>query len=494
MAVVEASARLLRGVLDYDDGRITKETRAANYERLKASRIDWVREDDGRIVRFIEEFFLEHLEIPSAITIAEHFEDRNDLEVVERMKQIGNARVYDRAGYTHFLKRTVEERNNIRASALLKEVQQIVDQGKVIRDPKEKTDKTLRGVRDAFLYFNQHILEILPSEQNSKTIGDLRDDTGVAWRDYQTAKVNKDKAYGRLTGFNSVDLACHGCKRGELWVHAGFTGDGKTTFALNWAYNTVTHYKGHVLYMSLEETYTQVRNKIYSMHSSNHLFEDQGKKALDYRKIRDGDLSSEEETFYQEVLEDFEHNPGYCRFRVWQPERKVTVDDIKVHAELVHQEMELGLIIIDHSGWLEPTKYERDYNIRLNSVIRDAKRLALHFNSGEGIAVCLLHQINRQGRADAEKNDGVYKLSALSYANECERAADYVTSSFLDEERRKEGTILLANPKNRDNQPFDPINLNIDFACRRMANRDESETNHMSVDDHDAVLEAMADI
>ena len=113
MPVIEASARLLRGILDFGTDLPTSETRAANYERLKASRLDWVREDDSRIVRFIEEFFLEHLEIPSAITIHEHFEERNDHEVVERMKVVGRSRVYDRAGYTHFLQRTVEERNNI---------------------------------------------------------------------------------------------------------------------------------------------------------------------------------------------------------------------------------------------------------------------------------------------------------------------------------------------------------------------------------------------
>jgi replicative DNA helicase len=486
MPVIEASARLLRGILDFGTDLPTPETRAANYERLKASRLDWVREDDSRIVRFIEEFFLEHLEIPSAITIHEHFEDRNDLEVLERMKVVGRSRVYDRAGYTHFLQRTVEERNNIRASALLKETQQIIEQGKVVREGRE--DKTLKGVRDAFLYFNKHILEILPSEQNSKTIGDLREDTEVAWKDYQTAKMNKDKAYGRFTGFQVVDETCHGCKRGELWIHAGFTGDGKTSLALNWAYNTATHYRGHVLYVSLEETYNQIRNKIYSMHSSNWRFKEDGKNPLDYRKIREGELDHDEETFYHHLLQDFETNPEYCRFRVWQPDRDVNMDDVRLHAELVHKEMELGLLIIDHSGLVEPRRNYREYSVALNSVIRDAKKLALQFNGGEGLAVCLLHQINRQGRDAAEKNGGIYKLSALSYANEAERSADYVTATFLDEKRREEGTIQIANLKNRDNKPFDPVTLSIDFSCRRIRNLDASELNHMSVDDHDDIL------
>lgn len=490
---VETPARLLRGVLDFDDGKITPETRAANYERLKASKIVWEREDDGRIVRFIEEFYLEHLDIPPALTIIDHFEDRKDLDVIERMKQIGGARVYtNRASYAHFLKETIEERNNIRATAVLKETLQILDHGKVVRDPETKSDVTLRGVQDAYFYFNDHILDILPSEKNAKTIGDLRDETDVAWKDYQTAKMNPGQAWGRFMGLQVVDEACHGCKKGELWIHAGHPGDGKTTLALNWAVNQVNHYKGHVLYVSLEMPFNQVRNIAYSIHSSSLRF--QGRKPLEYQKIRDGQLSIEEEAFYKEVLTDFRTNPGYCQFQVWQPDRNITINDVKLHAELLHKRMEIGLIIIDHSQLVEPGRQYKDYTIGLNSVIREAKKLALHFNGGEGVAVCLLHQINRQGRIEAEKNDGVYKFSALSYANEAERSADYITATFLDDDRRSNGSILMTNLKNRDNKPFAPTSLSIDFSCRRIRNLDTSELNGMSVEDHNSVFDAMGEI
>jgi replicative DNA helicase len=335
-------------------------------------------------------------------------------------------------------------------------------------------------------------LDILPSERNAKTIGDLRDETDIAWKEYQTAKMNPGQAWGRFMGLQVVDEACHGCKKGELWIHAGSPGDGKTTLALNWAVNQVNHYKGNVLYVSLEMPFTQVRNIAYSIHSSSLIF--QGRSPLEYRKIRDGQLSHEEEEFYQKVLTDFRTNPDYCQFQVWQPDRDVTINDIKLHAELLHKRMELSLIIIDHSQLVEPRRHFKDYTIGLNSVIREAKKLALHFNGGEGVAVCLLHQINRQGRAEAEKNDGVYKFSALSYANEAERSADYITATFLDDDRRSNGSILMTNLKNRDNKPFAPTSLSIDFSCRRIRNLDTSELNGMSVEENDSVLDAMGEI
>ena len=52
-------------------------------------------------------------------------------------------------------------------------------------------------------------------------------------------------------------------------------------------------------------------------------------------------------------------------------------------------------------------------------MIRDCKKLALNFNHGEALPVLLLFQINRLGKDDADKAEGVYKMKALAYSNEC---------------------------------------------------------------------------
>ncbi len=479
--------RLLRGVLDYGDQKLTAEARAVNYQRLRSSKIEWDRPDDERVAKFVDSFFQAQLDLPSSQTVQDYFEQLQDLEVLERLKVIGSSAAVSGANYSYLLDDVIERKNRTRVASLLKETEEIVTKGMSVQEGREKV--RLQGVKDGLLFFNRRVLDLIPSEHNAQTRGNLRNDTKMAWRDYQTAKVDKSKAYGKATGFSVIDTVCHGCKRGELWIHAGSQGDLKTTFSLNWAYNLVTRYRSNVYYISLEMPYQQVRNNICAMHSSNAKFQVQGKKSLDYRKIRDGELSPEEEAFYQEVLEDFHTNPEYCQFRLWCPDRDVTIEDIRLQAELVHKELEVGLIVVDHSGLVEPRKQHKDYTIAFNSVIRDAKKMALHFNGGEGVAVLLLHQLSRQGRLEAEKNKGVYRLSALSYANEAERSADYVTTTFLDGQLRDEGRTVLANQKNRDNPSFKPSYLSIDFGCRRMFNCDPVEDD-MGVDEHSSVLSA----
>ena len=194
-----------------------------------------------------------------------------------------------------------------------------------------------------------------------------------------------------------------------------------TTFAINWAYNLITRYRKNVLYVTLEMPYEQLRAQIYVMHSSNGRWKAKGYAPLDYDKVKSGDLTKEEEDFYQLVIKDFNEDENFGRFDVWGPDEDITIDEVQQYAELRHQEEDINLLVIDHGGLLEPRKRKRnkDYTIELNSVLRDTKKLALHFNHGEKIPILVLFQINRDGKDFADKNEGRYKLRALSYANEC---------------------------------------------------------------------------
>jgi replicative DNA helicase len=475
--------RLLRGVIDFEDGKVNIENLRINYQRLVASRVDWMQAEDKRIFAFIKEYFQGMLDIPSSKVLVDFFIRADDIEVQERLKDIEAAQVYTRTSYAHLLNQLLEDQNRVKMRNLLKETEEIVSKGLVVQEDREKT--TFKGVKDGLLYFNQRVHELIPADFNVRTRGDLRDDTELAWQEYQTAKVNQGKVWGRFTGIEGIDDVCHGCKKGELWVHAGYAGHLKTTMAVNWAYNLVTRYRTNVFYVSMEMPFDQIRRLIYVIHSSNPKFRNAGKEALDYRKVRDGELSAEEEKFYQEVLKDFNENKEYCRFEVWCPDRDITIDDIRIETELLHKQLEVGFVILDHGGLMEARKGKKhkDYVIELNSVIRDSKKFALHFNGGEGMATLMLFQINRQGLEAADKNEGKYKMSALAYANETERSADYVTTTYLNDQHRTNGTTLCCNLKNRDNPLFEPVMITVDFASRRLHNRDPfADGNDMSAD------------
>lgn len=482
--------RLLRSVIDAD-GKLSQENLVLNFHKLQTARIEWGRDDDKKVYAFVRDYFTSHLEVPAIQTVFDYFERINDTEVVERIKDIRAATPYIRTNFTHLLVNILEEQNKIKAIALIKQAQEIIARGLEIDGERKQ------GVRDGLIHFAQQANDLIVPDFNARIRGDIRQDGQAMIDEYLLAKVNKDKVWGKFTGIEQIDKVCKGAKKGELWVHAAFPGELKTTFAANWCYNLATTYKTNVVYISLEMPYEQVRRNIYGIHTSHMRWAVQGHAPLDYRKIRDGELSPEEEEFYlKRVIPDFNGNADYCHFEVVTPDKEMTMSDIRMEVELLHKQMEVGFVVIDHGQWVEARKGKKskDYVVELNSVVRDAKRFALHFNHREGIPVLLLFQINRQGKEDADKAEGVYKMKAINYANEVEKTADIITTTYLNDDHRKNGTTKFSNLKNRDNPIFEPFTAKVDFTCRRIRALDISEKQNstMSAEDHESLLNGMS--
>jgi len=479
--------RLLRGIIDFGSG-FSQESLAANYQRLRTSGIEWSQPADERIYRFVSDFFARELDIPTAKVMADYYKRRDDIEVLERLKDVKAAHTYEGANYNFVLKGLLEEQNRMKLLTVFKEAQEVATKGLEIGEGREK--ERIQGVKDSVVYFQRKATELLATDDNARTRGDLRFSSEDAWEDYLASKANPGKAWGAFIGIEQIDSMCRGLKRGELWIQAAFTGELKSTVALNWCYNLVTRYRRNAFYVSLEMPYKQVRNIVCVMHSAHPRWALEGyEKALDYRKVRDGELSPEEEEFYKIVLDDFENNPEYCRFEMWTPDHDVTIADIRMEAELLNKQMELGIICIDHGGIVKPQGNYREYGIALNSVIRDCKKLALQFNQGEGLPVLLLFQINREGKKEADKNQGRYKLNALSYANEAERSADVVATTYLNDDLKERGRAICCCLKNRDNPAFAPFELGVNFSCRKIEGVDDgAEMTDEPTNDMDTIL------
>ena len=126
------------------------------------------------------------------------------------------------------------------------------------------------------------------------------------------------------------------------------------------------------------------------------------------------------------------------------------------------------MLTIDHAGLMQSRNRHSSTTERLNEVLRDAKRLAMSFNRGMGIAVNALFQISREGYRAAEKNGGRYNLTHLSYANEAERSSDIVTASWVDEELIDSNLVKFQCLKSRDNAPFKEFYSGVLWPCRRV--------------------------
>lgn len=456
--------RLLRGIIDC--GGISRDGLVSNYQKLRASKIEWVQAPDRRIFQFVGDFFAQELELPAFRTVSDSFAKIDDVEAVERLKDIKEASPHEDGNYRWLLRTLLDEQHKQALLATLKETQEIAVKGLTLGEGREK--KRVEGVKEAILHLQHKVSSLAVEDATTKTKANLRAEAPEAWMDYEKAQASPDKAVGKLIGIPEVDTVCKGAKSGELWLHAGYTGELKTVVGLNWCYQLVTRYQTNVYFVSLEMPLKQLRNIICVMHTTNPKWDRMGFKPLEYRKVRDGGLSPDEAAFYKLALDDFYTNPSYGQFEVWCPDHEVNINDIKAAAEFHSKNLDLGFLVIDHGGIVQPVQEYKDFNIALNTVIRDAKRVALHFNQGAGIAVLLLFQINRQGKDDADKNEGRYKLRALSNANEAERSADVVTTTYLNDELRRQGRTIVCNLKNRDNPLFEPFHLGVDFATRRL--------------------------
>lgn len=250
-----------------------------------------------------------------------------------------------------------------------------------------------------------------------------------------------------------------------------------TTFALNWAYKQAFIFHHNVYYISLEMSVEKIRDIIYVMHSSHPKFRKQGYEPLNYRKIRDGvddegnKLTQEEKDFYKTVMDDVDNCDEYGRFEVECPKKQnATIPQIKNRMEMYHQSYPIDIAFLDYFGLVQPHRNLGSYYQELNSIIRSAKQMCMNFNNGEKLPLVALHQINREGKKEAEKNDGVYTKRALADANEAERTSDVISYTYLNEDLRDRGEVKIGCLKNRDNPFWEPFHARVDFRNRYIYN------------------------
>lgn len=247
-----------------------------------------------------------------------------------------------------------------------------------------------------------------------------------------------------------------------------------TTLAANYVYNNAYVYGKNMFYGEMEMPYIQLRRQLYIIHSSHGKFvnewnKEDGYTGLDYRKVRDGELSPRDFERLKIVAQDFKAN---CKGKlyVWRSPEDITTTDFRRKAEMFHNKYGCDGVIIDHMGLFKPTRSQKtsDFVTTQNNIVRDCRMLALNFARGKTVPVLALSQMNRQGKMRADKNDGHYDFASISYANEIEKSADVITYTYLNDELRKEGKFYLGNLKNRDNPVFDRMIGKIFWQSKRM--------------------------
>lgn len=499
---------LLRGVFAAkpDDDR---ELLLRNFQHLRDSGLGFDSMEDTAAWERIKDFVSAHHHVPDISTVREYFSVYGEKDVVDRLDVVAATTVRYQGDYKKLIEAQVREANTRKLQELLRNAATIVKVGMTVKDHRGKETK-LQGPVDAIKHLWEQGQAIVMPSTGNRLSGNVITDGASYKQEYERVENDPLAGIGQFVGLGQMDEALGGAKRGELWTHAAFTGGLKSTLALNWVYNQAIYYGHSSVFFSLEMPYDQVRRIIMAIHSHHHKFAEVRKRlglgnSLDYSRMRDGQLDHytaeqvarmpeeqvkrllpdheglprinpdrpERKFLYEHVLRDLDdprNMYGGIHIEVADPDKSdFTVDDLRSRAEMIYSnDPNVSLIVADHAGLMAPRHRHNSTTENLNEVIRDLKRTAMSFNRGAGIAVVALFQISREGYKSAEKNEGRYNLTHLSYANEAERSSDIVTASWVDDDLRSRNQVRFQCLKSRDNRPFDTFYARVYWPCRRM--------------------------
>ena len=453
-----------------------KELFLRNAQALVDSGLEFDVAEDQAVWGWVQEFVNEYRHVPDAATIKAHFEVSNDFHVIDRIEVLSVERPRTQGDFLKILEARQEDLRMRLTSDILKQAGNIATSGLTIKENRQEVH--LRGPIHALRYVIDRAHDVVAPSKNMRLSGNATTDGDAFQARYDRVKNDPLAGLGQFSGIQQMDIALKGAKRKELWTHAAFTGGLKSTLAINWHYNQAVFYRHSSILISLEMPYEQVCNILYAIHTAHPKFEElrktlKVKQSLDYEKIRDGELTPAEEKLMEEVVRDFNdpnNKYGGLYIEVADPDKSdFTMADLRTRAELLYsKDPSIRLITIDHAGLMQSRGKHSSTTERLNEVIRDAKRLAMSFNRGMGIAIIALFQISREGYKHAEKSGGSFRLDHLSYANEAERSSDIVTAGYVDAELRESNLLKLQCLKARDHKPFDDFYAGVLWKCRRI--------------------------
>lgn len=284
----------------------------------------------------------------------------------------------------------------------------------------------------------------------------------------------KTSSLGIQTGIKEIDDLIGGIPGGFILTLMAWTGSYKSTEAINMFYrNTVKNGYGQV-YISLEMPKEDVYYNLICLHSNDPKFS--RFPYIYHDRIRKGLLTPEEEDF---ILNEVE--PDLAQFR----DKMVILDEtdfakfnfgeIRAVLEKVDDVMPGGVDVVywDHANlfkFSEGSQRNLSMGEVINQYVSFIRRLGIRFRRDKEnptqwrkLANVILAQCNRTGWQRAVKNNGRYTLTAISEANELERASSFVVSLFTSEDMKisREATSQLL--KSRYGQTiYEPINIYAD--------------------------------
>nr|MBQ0091468.1 replicative DNA helicase [Candidatus Enterousia merdequi] len=268
----------------------------------------------------------------------------------------------------------------------------------------------------------QKLFNLASSGQTERNSATLADALKLALTEAENAYKAEGKLSGLTTGLDDLDKAISGLHRSDLIIIAGRPAMGKTTLAMNIAFNAANailngrannNCKGAVAFFSLEMSQSQLAARVLSSQSK-----------IPASRMREGSLSDEEFTKMSQYADALSKVP-----LVIDDTADMSVPAIKTRARRISRQFGgISLIVIDYLQLMtSPGGKHNDNRVQeLSEITRGLKILAKDLD----VPVIALSQLSRKVE---DRDDKRPVLSDLRESGSIEQDADIVMFTYREE-------------------------------------------------------------
>jgi len=255
----------------------------------------------------------------------------------------------------------------------------------------------------------------------------------------EEAFQNKSDVTGLHTGFQQMDSYTSGLQKSDLIILAARPSMGKTSLALNLAYNVATRENTGVAVFSLEMSKEQLVMRMLCSATGFNL-----------HNVRRGKLRAEDWPRLTRACDQLSRAPVYI-----DDSSGLTVLEMKAKARRLQQQHGLGLVIIDYMQLMSTHGNVESRQQEISQISRALKGMAKDLD----VPVIALSQLSRavESRADHKP-----MLSDLRESGSIEQDADVVLFIYReevykpeDETVRNVATIVVGKQRNGPTGQFD---------------------------------------
>ena len=259
------------------------------------------------------------------------------------------------------------------------------------------------------------------------------------FKSIEEAFQNNDDVTGLRTGFKELDSRTGGLQNSDLIILAARPSMGKTSLALNLAYNVAVNEKKGVGVFSLEMSKQQLVMRMLGSSAQFNL-----------HNLRRGKLRAEDWPRLTAACEQLSHAPIFI-----DDTSGINVLEMKAKARRLKLQHGLGLIIIDYMQLMSGSGRTENRQQEISVISRNLKGMAKDLD----IPVIALSQLSRGVEA---RGDHKPMLSDLRESGAIEQDADVVLFIFReevykpeDETVRNMATMIIGKQRNGPIGQFD---------------------------------------